>query len=310
MKIAIFGATSYLARDLIVSFSKQSNAMLDLYGRNVGPIHAWLDANSLRNKYSAFNYSAFNSDTHYDAIINFVGMGNPAQALVLGASIFEVTRQYDDLALAYLQNHTDTKYIFLSSGAVYGQAFSKPVTEDTNALININHLESTDFYGLAKLYAEAKHRSFPDLNIVDLRVFNYFSSTMDTTSRFLISDALRAIGNNEELKTSTGNIYRDYLHPDDLYQLINCVLATRKINQALDCYTKAPIDKMTMLEEMKSHFGLNYVCVDGDQSCSINATGLKDHYYSLNKRAGLIGYNPVRSSLECVLEASRQVLSL
>ena len=310
MNIAIFGATSYLARDLILSFSQKNNAVLDLYGRSVEQINTWLDANSLKNKYSAFNYSAFNSDIHYDAIINFVGMGNPAQALVMGASIFEVTRQYDDLALAYLQNHADTKYIFLSSGAVYGQAFSTPVTENTNALININHLGSTDFYGLAKLYAEAKHRSFADLNIIDLRVFNYFSSTMDTTSRFLISDALRAIRNDDVLNTTTGNIYRDYLHHDDFYQLINCVLATQKINQALDCYTKAPIDKMTMLEKMKSNFGLKYVCLADDETCGVNATGLKDHYYSLNKRAELIGYHPARSSLECVLEASRQVLTL
>lgn len=43
MNIAIFGANSYLAKDLIASFSHKSNATLDLYGRNVGQIKQWLN---------------------------------------------------------------------------------------------------------------------------------------------------------------------------------------------------------------------------------------------------------------------------
>ena len=308
MNIAIFGATSYLARDLIVSFSRNSHAKLDLYGRNAASIHSWLDAHSLANHYSASHYSAFNSNLNYDAIINFVGIGNPAQAILCSTSIFDVTQAYDDLALNYLQNHPDTKYIFLSSGAVYGQAFSEPVNENSTAYIDINNLTSTDYYGLAKLYAEAKHRNLTNLNIVDLRVFNYFSASMDVSARFFISDVLRAIREDTVLQTSTSNMYRDYLHPDDLYQLINCVLAANKINQSLDCYTKAPIDKMTLLDEMKIHFGLKYICTEQAQTFGVNATGLKDNYFSLNTRAALIGYKPTRTALECVLKESATVL--
>ena len=307
MNIAIFGASSYLARDLIVSFSRQNNSTLDLYGRSVDQINDWLTVNSLETTYTALSYSAFNANLHYDAIINFVGIGDPAHALSMGASIFEITRQYDELALDYLKKHSNTKYIFLSSGAVYGHAFSEPVNENTPAFIDINHLVPTDFYGLAKLHAEAKHRCLIDFNIVDLRVFNYFSSTIDQQSRFFISDALRSVRRDEVLQTSTGNMYRDYLHPDDLYQLIHCALVTQNINQAMDCYTQAPIDKMTLLEELKTHFGLKYVCVASETTYGVNATGLKDHYYSLNKRAALIGYQPTRTSLACVIDGFRQL---
>ncbi len=309
MNIAILGATSYLARDLIASFSSKNSAELHLYGRRVDQINACLRAQSLENLYLALDYSAFNESRHYDAIINFVGTGDPAQAIALGASIFDVTRQYDELALAYLQKHPDTTYIFLSSGAVYGDAFCEPVSEHTNTSININALATTDYYGIAKLYAEAKHRSLIELNIIDLRVFNYFSSTMDTTARFFISDVLRAIRDDDIFQTTTANMYRDYLHPDDLYQLITCVLATKTINQAFDCYTRKPVDKVTMLSEMKARFGLNYVYVPSEHACGVNATGFKDHYFSLNKRAELIGYMPSRSSLQCILEEAAILLN-
>lgn len=308
MNIAIFGANSYLAKDLITSFSHSNNATLDLYGRRVDQIKLWLSTRLLENRYSAHNYSSFNSEIPYDAIINFVGIGNPAQAIMCGASIFDITRQYDELVLGYLQKNADTKYIFLSSGAVYGDSFSEPVNERTSASIDINNIVPTDYYGIAKLCAEARHRSYADLNIIDLRVFNYFSSTMDLTTGFFISDTVRAIRDDTILQTTANNIYRDYLHPNDFYQIIKCVLSANAVNQALDCYTKAPIDKMTLLKEMEHHFGLKYSCAVNDNFCGVNATGLKEHYFSLNKRAELMGYQPTITSLEGVLQETNKIL--
>lgn len=308
MNIAIFGATSYLARDLMLSFSRKSNVHIDLYGRSVEPINNWLYSKSLEKKYVALHYDAFNSELPYDAIINFVGLGNPALAAASGASIFDITLQYDTLALDYIQKNKSTKYIFVSSGAVYGSVFSEPINVNCKASIDINHIDPTDYYGVAKLYAEIKHRSFTDLNIVDVRVFNYFSSTMDLTTRFFISDILRAIRDHTTLLTTANNIYRDYLHPDDFYQLIQCVLSGKKLNLALDCYTKAPIDKLTLLDEMKIHFGLNFALINNEQDFGINATGLKDHYYSLNRRAESLSYQPTRTSLESILHETNLIL--
>jgi nucleoside-diphosphate-sugar epimerase len=77
------------------------------------------------------------------------------------------------MVLGYLKLHKETKYIFLSSGAVYGGNYQKPVDENTVATIDINNLKSTDWYTLAKLYAEAKHRALSNFSIVDVRVFNW-----------------------------------------------------------------------------------------------------------------------------------------
>jgi len=218
----------------------------------------------------------------------------------MGSDIFKVTEQYDDMALEYLKQHKKTKYIFLSSGAVYGGNYQEPVNKNTVAMIDINNLDSTDWYTLAKLYAEAKHRSLSDLSIVDVRVFNYFSHTQDMNARFLITDIVRVIKNKEVFKTSAVDIVRDFITPPDFYNLIQAIVDFKPINMALDCYTKSPISKFDLLNGLKEEFGLDYK-VDKNIGI-INATGLKLNYYSLNKAEKSINYNPENTSLEGIIQ--------
>jgi len=232
-------------------------------------------------------------------IINFVGIGDPAKAQKMGSDIFKVTEQYDDMALEYLKQHRKTKYIFLSSGAVYGGDYKDPVKKDTLATININNLATTDWYAIAKLYAEARHRSLPDLSIVDIRVFNYFSHTQNINARFLITDIVRALKNGEVFKTSPDNVIRDFITPPDFYNLIQAIIDYKPLNTALDCYTKSPVEKFNLLSEIESKFGLNY---EVDENLNVvNATGAKFNYYSENKIAKDIGYNPGSTSLESII---------
>ncbi|NBV28680.1 NAD-dependent epimerase/dehydratase family protein, partial [bacterium] len=248
------------------------------------------------------DFATFSSDQHFDAILNFVGVGNPAQAAAMGAAIFDVTLTYDEMALDYLRQHPICKYIFLSSGAAYGSSFDKPVDENTRAVIAINKLQPQDWYGVAKLHAECRHRSLPHLPIVDIRVFNYFSHTQDMEARFLITDILRAIRYKTVLKTSSDYIVRDFIHPTDFYSLVNSILCSPATNAVVDAYSKAPIDKPTMLKMMQDKFGLRFEITNN--TTNVNATGDKANYYSLNKHAENFGYQPVMSStvgllLEC-----------
>jgi len=305
MRIAILGASSQIARDLIDSFNQNSDYVCDLFVREKNNAQAWL--NSLNNiNYTIKRYDQFSTDESYDVLINFVGVGDPAKAKEMGAKIFDVTHYYDTLALDYIKQHKLCKYIFLSSGAVYGGNFEKPVTKKTVANININQLEPAEWYSVAKLHAEARHRAMSDYSIVDLRVFNYFSHTQDMSARFLITDIVRAIMNGEVLKTSDLNIFRDFITPADFYQIIQCVINGKPINRAIDCYTKAPVDKLTMLAELSESYGLKYELV---AQAGINATGMKTHYYSLNKACEDTGYVPNLSSMDGIKLEIQKVLS-
>jgi nucleoside-diphosphate-sugar epimerase len=300
MKIAIFGANSQIAKDLLLSFSKKKKYEFSLFVRKVELLNKWINNKNLNESYQVQEYSEFSNHQKYDVIINFVGIGDPAKAQKMGSNIFKVTEQYDDMALEYLKQYKRTKYIFLSSGAVYGGNYQEPVNKDTIATIDINNLKSTDWYALAKLYAEAKHRSLSDLSIVDVRVFNYFSHTQSMNARFLITDIIHAIKNKEVFKTSSENIARDFITPPDFYNLIRTIIDFKPINIALDCYTKSPVLKFDLLSEFGSKFGLKYEV--GKDIDIVNATGVKLNYYSVNKAAKSMGYNPKNTSLEGIIQ--------
>jgi len=306
MRIAILGATSQIAQDLILSFSKNQDYDFSLFGRNVELLEKWTNSENLSEKYQVQEYSEFGNHLKYDVIINFVGISDPAKAQKMGSDIFKVTEQYDDMALEYLKQHKKTKYIFLSSGAVYGGNYQEPVDKETVATIDINNLKSTDWYTLAKLYAEAKHRSLSDLSIIDVRVFNYFSHTQNIDTRFLITDIVRAIKNKEVFKTSVDNIVRDFITPPDFYNLIQAIIDAKSTNIALDCYTKNPVSKFDLLSELKNKFGLIY---DFDENIdTIDATGAKVNYYSTNKISGNIKYMPDNTSLDGIIQEMNCVL--
>ncbi len=305
MHIAILGATSQIAKDLIVSFSAQHEHGLTLFARRTEAVEQWLISIGEFGRYGVAGFDAFGVDKHFDAIINFVGSGNPAQTVAMGASIFDVTLKYDEMALNYLRHRPNCRYLFLSSGVAYGSTFDEPVDESTKAVIAINNLQPQDWYAVAKLHAECRHRSLTHLPIIDIRVFNYFSHTMDLSARFFITDIMRAIQTGETLLTSSANIVRDYLGPSDFYQLVLCLLDSSLVNDVVDCYTKQPVDKVTLLSKMQDKVGLTYEV--RDESASINATGLKMNYYSINRRAQEFGFSPTKTSLDSILQEIHEI---
>jgi nucleoside-diphosphate-sugar epimerase len=306
MHIAILGATSQIAKDLIVAFAKQDNHELVLFARRPEAVTNWLTSVDLQGRHSVKDFAAFNTDAHFDAILNFVGVGDPAQAAAMGASIFDVTLKYDQIALSYLEQHPLCRYIFLSSGAAYGSSFEVPVDENTKATVAINNLQPQEWYAVAKLHAECRHRSHPEWPIIDIRVFNYFSRTQDISARFLITDILRAIRDKTVLKTSSDYIVRDFIHPFDFFQLVRALLTSPATNAVVDCYSKAQIDKPTLLAAMQDKYGLQYETIS--TAITINATGSKHHYYSRNTRAASFGYLPSMTSLEGLIKEMNAIL--
>ena len=68
------------------------------------------------------------------------------------------------------------------------------------------------------------------------------------------------------------------------------------MNQAIDSYSKEPISKYKLLESLQSNFDLHFKF--NDASITANPTGIKSHYYSCNKFAQSLGYEPKYTSLE------------
>src|SRR5262245_48742178 len=149
MRIAILGATSQIARDFIVSLARAGEGdELYLFARRPAAVSEWLVSLGIGGHYAVGEFSAFGKNT-YDAIVNFVGVGDPARTAVMGASIFGVTFEFDRLALDYLDRHDRCRYLFLSSGAAYGCGFEEPVRRSSRAVFRAGDLPPQEWYGAA-----------------------------------------------------------------------------------------------------------------------------------------------------------------
>jgi nucleoside-diphosphate-sugar epimerase len=289
--IAILGATSHIARDFVARFRARSEVDLHLYGRDA----------------ASRPYSSFGRND-YSAVINFVGVGDPTRAKKMGADIFSVTREFDDMALEYQSRHPGMRYIFLSSGAVYGHGFAEGVSGESLAHIPVNNFQPQDYYGVAKLHAEALHRSRVE-SIFDIRVFNYISRTIDLSARFLVADMINAVRNGTVFKTTDRPLMRDFLHPADFCQLVECCLAApADSNRALDCYSQSPISKEDLVALMVSEFGMKAEIVE--TADIVNATGEKPNYFSQRRHAAVLGYSPLYSSESAIREEVAAILSM
>lgn len=310
MNVAITGATSHIAKGLIDRFLHRREDRLYLFTRSADKVGRFLDAIGRPgdgNCTVCTDYGAFSSFS-YDAVINCVGVETRTKDKCDYTRYFSVTEEFDNLAVGYLKNvNPDALYISFSSGAVYGKGFETPVGEDSVNTVSVNTVAPEDYYGIARINAEAKHRAHGNLRIVDLRVFSYFSRYITLTDGYFITDLLEAILNDTVLITDTTDIVRDYLHPEDLFSMIRLCMYAGKMNQAIDVTSSRPVSKQEILDYFSAAYGLKYERWRFTESAS--ATGAKANYYSTCNRASRIGYVPQFNSLDTLKDEARYILS-
>lgn len=305
-RIAILGATGQIGKGLIHNFSSTSYQNVHLYARSLKRLKEVLKSVGGNRNYRQKKYAEFNRND-YDVVINCVGLGTPAKVKEAGNGIFGLTERFDDLVLEYLSGRPQALYINLSSGAVYGTDFTVPASGTSLARWNINDLQESEYYGIAKLYAEAKHRALKNLNIVDLRIFNYFSRFTDLYDKYLLSEIILCVKNKKVLATDRRDIVRDYVHPSDLFSLVEKCMSKKDLNESFDVYSRKPVTKFEILEFFRINYKLKYKINKALMPSS--ATGNKDKYYSTNKKAGKIGYIPKFTSLDTIAQVAKEILA-
>ncbi len=304
--IAILGATGHIAKGLVDGFCSLTGNSLHLFTRSPEVLADFLSSIDCGPDFSADSYDGFHWH-EYDVIINCVGIGDPGKLIESAASIFSITETYDNMVLEYLHAHPGALYINFSSGAAYGTNFSSPVDVTARACFDINNLEKNEYYGMAKACSEARHRAAANRNIVDLRVFGYFSRFIDLSTSYLMTEVVNCIKDNKEFVTGPDDILRDYVHPADLFALIGHCIEKHTLNEVYDVYSLKPVGKFEMLGRFKEEFGLKFKITDARKAPS--ATGIKSNYYSLNRRADALGYKPRYTSLDGLVEETRAILS-
>ncbi|MDD5584634.1 MAG: NAD(P)-dependent oxidoreductase [Candidatus Omnitrophica bacterium] len=305
IRIAILGATGHIAKGMICNFMQDERYSLFLFARSPKRLHNFLAGIDGKREIKVLDFKQIN-DNGYDVILNCVGIGDPDKLKNEISSIFSLTETFDNLVLDYLKNYPSTFYLNFSSGAVYGTDFNSPVDESSYLQLAVNRIQPSQYYGIAKINSEAKHRAFNKFNIVDLRVFAYFSRFINIETNYFIAEIIQCVQNKKKLIINSKNVMRDYAHPKDLFALVEKCIKKHTFNDAFDVYSKRPTTTFEIIDYFKKKHGLQYTIED--RAKVSNITGDKDIYYSNNRRAQSIGYHPKFSSLDCIIEESKPLL--
>jgi len=233
----------------------------------------------------------------FDLVINAIGAGDPGRVAAIGAEILEITDRWDGRVLDTMDART--RYVFLSSGAVYESDHSEPAGGDGRLSIPVNDRAVVPPYIMAKILAEARHRHLSNRSILDLRVFAYADATLPRDGRFFLCDLARSIGSQVSFKTSATDMVRDYAGRTEVASMIRCWEAAGARNTALDVYTKAPARKSDILRLAHERYGIE---IDYCADIAHSGTGEKPFYASLNRAAAALGYNPERTALDVVTD--------
>lgn len=297
VKVAILGSTGHIGMNILRFLSQEKKYSLFLFSREENKTIKIANTQHIGNSFSTNTYDSFDK-FEYDVIINCIGVGNPEEIRNRGSAIIKITEKYDNKILNYLENNPSSLYINFSSGVVYGEEFNIPAEDTTLSKLNVNNPSPGYFYSIAKIYSEAKHRSMNHLNIVDLRLFGFFSRFIDPNSRFFMSEVISAIKNKKILLTNKVDIIRDYIHPKDLFLLVERCIMKNSINDAFDAYSKSPVSKFMILNHISQKYDLKYIIKQNEDY--LTPTGIKEKYYSCSRKAESIGYSPTYSSLETI----------
>lgn len=129
----------------------------------------------------------------------------------------------------------NTKFIFLSSAAVYGNPKRIPILEDDE----INPISP---YGLNKKICEDICKYFIKNECMDIKILRIFSVYGIGLKKQILWDINKKIKNNNVLELfGTGNETRDFLNVQDLIQVIDLIL---------NCETKEYIFNVANGEEI------------------------------------------------------------
>ncbi len=310
--MAILGATGHIGKGLVRELAGNTDYHLGLFVRDHAAMASHMEiVGAGAQNYDILELSDFGNSSN-DIVINAIGAGDPARLAALGHGIFRLTEDFDNLILEHLERYPDVLYLNFSSGAVYGAGFSSPPTAETRFNVAVNDLPTSQHYGLAKLYAEAKHRAHGDLNIVDLRVFSYFSQFIDLSGRFFMADLVRCLIAEKVFVTNDLDFVRDFIVPADLALMIDCCVAAWKkssgvpVNCGLDFYSKKPAGKFELIDQIRDIFPFEYQIEK--TADTLTATGAKSHYASEFKKAGAWGYAPCFTTTEGVISEARRLL--
>ncbi len=228
MKILIIGSEGFVGKHCVNYFSSRG---LELIGVDIFdyPTHNY----NYVKKTPEFDFYRNLLSKRFDVIINCGGNSDINLSLVNPIADFELNSYETIKILDAIKNYSAlSKYIHLSSAAVYGNPESLPIKEDSI-------LTPISPYGFHKLIAEnicSEYSKIFNCKIVILRPFSIYGPGL---KKQMFWDWHKKIVDNPQMIELHGNggESRDYIYIDDLVEAISMII--EKSNFEGDVYNIA-----------------------------------------------------------------------
>ena len=294
--IAVLGATGYVGRAISRVFSAEGRP-LALFARNPEKLAcgAWPAGVRLR-PLASFDAAEFS------LVINAIGAGDPKTVSSMGTAIIELTALWDQRVLATMG--PETRYVFLSSGAVHGAPELIATPDNLTSLPAVSP-QGLSPYTFAKLQAEHRHRQARARAILDLRIFGFADHAIDLAGSFFLAQLANCIVQKAVFATSREDMVRDYSGITELRALIGCWENAGAPNCALDLFTTSPASKQSLLETFARRYDLEIEYVADIEP---GPTGIKPRYFSLDHAAARLGFAPTRDTLGVLTDTIDAIL--
>jgi len=293
LNVAVLGAGGHLGRSMCNCITEMTDWQTFAFTRNPAALGKAFSEVKRRASINIHDIDQFQGGA-FDIVLNCVGLGDAGLIADAGAGLMQLTEEFDDIILKYLAANPQSLYVSFSSGAIYGTDLPHPIEPGQRAIIDLASASKAIGYTVAKLNSEVKHRLNSASNIVDIRLYGFFSRFQPKQGQYLMSDVIASLSEGTVLTTQPDDMMRDYIHPDDLLRMIACCFQTRPLNTAIDAYSCAPTGKFELLDHLKAEFGLNYKTLKPKDDTE---SGGRPNYYSLDRSADKIGYEPRFSSI-------------
>ncbi|NVO02186.1 MAG: NAD-dependent epimerase/dehydratase family protein [Bacteroidetes bacterium] len=213
MKILILGASGFIGNAAFDYFSKQ-NETTGVDKVNLGRKEIFLDSDFSLTKRLII-------ESKYDFIINCAGSSDVKDSFINTEKDFIVNVNFVQNVLSVLKsNSPQTKFINLSSAAVYGNPSTLPINE--NEIIN-----PISPYGFHKFLSEqliSEYSKLFNLGTLSVRIFSAYGNGL---KRQLLFDLYSKFNTNPEsiCLFGTGSESRDFIFITDIINAIEILIS-------------------------------------------------------------------------------------
>lgn len=234
-KILIIGSQGFIGSHLINYFCNSKNIVFgcDLVEFNTSEYHY-----SKLSVLSSDFEQLFISNS-FDICINASGSGNVGYSIENPLSDFEANSLAVFKILDCIKKHQPScKYLHISSAAVYGNPINLPIIE-TDKLTPLSP------YGFHKLISETICKEFYQLFGISIAIIRPFSVYGNGLKKQLLWDICQKLESKNNIELfGTGRESRDFIHIDDLVQIIDLII--NKTNFECDVFNVANGEETTI----------------------------------------------------------------